>query len=224
MPKLQSSECDCPNSPPPASFSVRSRRYSAGPTRNNTSPALYPFHCVALYMKRLVRLFACQRSASLLRTSALYAASSISTSKADCDRQPRSRDTERFTFVHKTTPQIKHTTTPACDASHCRLYSTHESIYEAAFAQPHNADKELDDELNEELDQELDQNLDEMGDAKSVASGTSSGKRKRTPGPAFYAVRIGRTPGVYYSWSDYEAQTKGMKSECELFLSNRDPH
>jgi len=57
--------------------------------------------------------------------------------------------------------------------------------------------------------------LDDMGDAKSVTSNTSSGKRKRNAGPAFYAVRVGRTPGVYYSWSDCEAQTKGMKAECK---------
>lgn len=55
-----------------------------------------------------------------------------------------------------------------------------------------------------------------MGDAKSVTSNTSSGKRKRNAGPAFYAVRVGRAPGVYYSWSDCEAQTKGMKAECKF--------
>jgi ribonuclease HI len=57
---------------------------------------------------------------------------------------------------------------------------------------------------------------DGMGDAKSVTSATSSGKRKRTAGPAFYAVRVGRTPGVYYSWRDCEAEIRGVKAECEL--------
>jgi ribonuclease HI len=58
-----------------------------------------------------------------------------------------------------------------------------------------------------------------MGDAKSVASNASSGKRKRTAGPAFYAVRVGRTPGVYYSWADCEQQTRGVKAECRLPIS-----
>lgn len=55
-----------------------------------------------------------------------------------------------------------------------------------------------------------------MGDAKSLASNASSGKRKRNAGPAFYAVRVGRTPGVYYSWPDCEAQIRGVKAECKL--------
>ncbi|KAJ4362092.1 hypothetical protein N0V95_001548 [Ascochyta clinopodiicola] len=56
-----------------------------------------------------------------------------------------------------------------------------------------------------------------MGDTKSAASDISSGKRKRTAGPTFYAVRVGRTPGVYYSWRDCEAQTKGTKAEYRKF-------
>ncbi|KAJ8115004.1 hypothetical protein OPT61_g3243 [Boeremia exigua] len=56
-----------------------------------------------------------------------------------------------------------------------------------------------------------------MGDAKSVTSTASSGKRKRTSGPAFYAVRVGRAPGIYYSWADCEAQIKGMKAEYKKF-------
>jgi ribonuclease HI len=91
---------------------------------------------------------------------------------------------------------------------HCRrLYSTHEEhIFEVSFAKPVNDDEDFD---NEELD--------DMGDAKSVTSNTSSGKRKRNAGPAFYAVRVGRSPGVYYSWSDCEAQIKGMKAEYKKF-------
>jgi len=56
----------------------------------------------------------------------------------------------------------------------------------------------------------------EMGDAKSAMSNASSGKRKRTTGPAFYAVKVGRTPGLYYSWPDCEAQIRGTKAECKL--------
>ncbi|XPS67853.1 Ribonuclease H [Ascochyta lentis] len=56
-----------------------------------------------------------------------------------------------------------------------------------------------------------------MGDAKSVTSNTSSGKRKRSAGPTFYAVKVGHTPGVYYSWRDCEAQSKGIKSEYRKF-------
>ncbi|UPX18272.1 Ribonuclease H [Ascochyta rabiei] len=61
-----------------------------------------------------------------------------------------------------------------------------------------------------------------MGDAKSVTSNTSSGKRKRSAGPTFYAVRVGQTPGVYYSWRDCEAQTKGTKAEYRKFDSLTD--
>ncbi|KAF3002869.1 hypothetical protein E8E13_000044 [Curvularia kusanoi] len=61
-----------------------------------------------------------------------------------------------------------------------------------------------------------------MGDAKSVASNTSSGKRKRNAGPAFYAVRVGRNPGVYYSWPDCEAQIRGVKAEYKKFDSLTD--
>lgn len=50
-----------------------------------------------------------------------------------------------------------------------------------------------------------------MGDTKSVISTTSSGKRKRTAAPAFYAVRVGRVPGIYHSWPDCLAQTRGVK-------------
>jgi hypothetical protein len=49
----------------------------------------------------------------------------------------------------------------------------------------------------------------------STKSNTSSGKRKRAS-PKFYAVRVGRTPGIYHSWEDCKAQTDGTKAECEL--------
>lgn len=45
-------------------------------------------------------------------------------------------------------------------------------------------------------------------------SNTSSGKRKRN-GPKFYAVRKGRTPGIYYSWPECQQQTDGVSAECK---------
>jgi hypothetical protein len=47
-----------------------------------------------------------------------------------------------------------------------------------------------------------------------TASYASSGKRKRS-GPKFYAVKVGRKPGIYHSWEDCKAQTDGIKAECE---------
>lgn len=92
-----------------------------------------------------------------------------------------------------------------------RPYSTHKDfIFEVSTADPLNDKQDFDDK-----------ELDDMGDAKSMTSNTSSGKRKRSAGPVFYAVRVGRTPGVYYSWSDCEAQTKGMKAECKFFHVER---
>jgi hypothetical protein len=48
----------------------------------------------------------------------------------------------------------------------------------------------------------------------SASSNTSSAKRKRSS-PKFYAVRVGRKPGIYQSWPDCEAQVKGVPSVCE---------
>ena len=55
--------------------------------------------------------------------------------------------------------------------------------------------------------------VDAMAGPTSVASNTSSGKRKRSS-PKFYAVKVGRTPGIYHSWEDCKAQTEGIKSQC----------
>jgi ribonuclease HI len=90
----------------------------------------------------------------------------------------------------------------ACLPSHCRQISTlKDPIDEVSFAEFL---------VEEEED-------GGMGDAKSVTSTVSSGKRKRNAGPAFYAVRVGRTPGIYYSWPDCEAQIRGMKAECRVY-------
>lgn len=147
-------------------------------------------------MKRLVQLFACQRSATLLRTSGLYAAVlRVSTNKADYGRHSRFAKTNSVRSVFKASSY------PLESRLHhgCRPYSTLEDpLYEASFAEF----------LAEEAED------DEMGDAKSATSNASSGKRKRNAGPAFYAVRVGRAPGIYYSWTDCEAQIRGMKAEC----------
>jgi hypothetical protein len=129
------------------------------------------------------------------------------TNKADQYRQSRTRNT---VLIENASRDFK---APEIPYRHCRrLYSTDEDyICKVSFTEP----------LNE--DEKLDKGLEDMDDAKSVTSNTSSGKRKRNAGSAFYAVRVGRTPGVYYSWLDCEAQTKGMRSsECELFKVKHD--
>jgi hypothetical protein len=58
-------------------------------------------------------------------------------------------------------------------------------------------------------------NIEEaVAGAMSAISTTSSGKRKRN-GPKFYAVRVGRTPGIYYSWPECQKQTNGVAAECK---------
>ncbi|KAL5116689.1 hypothetical protein ACEQ8H_005438 [Pleosporales sp. CAS-2024a] len=47
---------------------------------------------------------------------------------------------------------------------------------------------------------------------------TSSGKRKSSPAK-FYAVKVGRQPGIYHSWDDCKAQTHGMRAEFKSFLT-----
>ncbi|KAF2023721.1 ribonuclease H-like protein, partial [Setomelanomma holmii] len=57
----------------------------------------------------------------------------------------------------------------------------------------------------------------------SITSNTSNGKRKRSS-PKFYAVRKGRTPGIYYSWDDCKVQVDGINksfptlTEAESFM------
>ena len=63
--------------------------------------------------------------------------------------------------------------------------------------------------------------MDDTASIKSGSVGATTGsngtKRKRDPGPKFYAVRIGHRPGVYYSWADCLEQVKGFKKAlCEL--------
>lgn len=51
---------------------------------------------------------------------------------------------------------------------------------------------------------------DTMADAKSVSSTASSGKRKRGNQVAFYAVKVGRTPGIYQTWNEANQQVQGF--------------
>ncbi|KAF1917810.1 ribonuclease H-like domain-containing protein [Ampelomyces quisqualis] len=55
-----------------------------------------------------------------------------------------------------------------------------------------------------------------MTGTKSATSNSSSAKRKRSS-PKFYAVKVGRTPGIYHSWEDCKAQTEGFKSQFKSF-------
>jgi hypothetical protein len=59
--------------------------------------------------------------------------------------------------------------------------------------------------------------VDTMAGSASVTSRASSGKRKRSS-PKFYAVKVGRKPGIYLSWEDCKAQTDGTKATCEFFI------
>jgi len=68
-----------------------------------------------------------------------------------------------------------------------------------------------------------------MADARSTSSASSNLKRKRS-GPAFYAVKVGHQPGVYYSWADAKEATVAFKNavfkkfntlaEAESFMAN----
>ncbi|KAF2845368.1 hypothetical protein T440DRAFT_483448 [Plenodomus tracheiphilus IPT5] len=50
-----------------------------------------------------------------------------------------------------------------------------------------------------------------MPGANSITSTTSSGKRKRDTSAKFYAVKVGRKPGVYQTWPEAHAQVEGYK-------------
>ena len=123
-----------------------------------------------------------------------------STSKAYCGRQALYLKTYTTKFAIR--DSISHELAHAL--RHYRQFSTHTNpVYEASFHTFLAGGEEADDI---------------MGDKKSVASTASSGKRKRSTGPAFYAVRVGRTPGIYYSWSDCEAQIRGVEADCRLSI------
>lgn len=57
---------------------------------------------------------------------------------------------------------------------------------------------------------------DIMADTKSATSFTSGGKRKRATPLAFYAVKVGRTPGIYQTWDEANSQIQGFpNSVCK---------
>ncbi|KAL9101525.1 MAG: hypothetical protein Q9163_003221 [Psora crenata] len=66
--------------------------------------------------------------------------------------------------------------------------------------------------------------------ATTASTGT---KRKRSSDPKFYAVRVGRRPGVYSTWADCIKQVKGFKKalfksfptlrDAERFVAGEDP-
>lgn len=56
-----------------------------------------------------------------------------------------------------------------------------------------------------------------MQRAQSTTSAASSGKRKRDTPMAFYAVKVGRIPGVYQTWNEANEQIQGFKgATCRL--------
>jgi len=61
----------------------------------------------------------------------------------------------------------------------------------------------------------------EIPHADTVMSTTSSGKRKRAAGK-FYAVRKGRTPGIYNSWPDCQQQTDRFRNPEFKSFATRD--
>lgn len=54
----------------------------------------------------------------------------------------------------------------------------------------------------------------------SNASSTSTGKRKRTTPTSFYAVKVGRTPGIYQTWNETRQQIDGFPNPvCKWTIS-----
>jgi hypothetical protein len=57
--------------------------------------------------------------------------------------------------------------------------------------------------------------VDMMGDTKSISTTSSGDKKRKRAAPAYFAVRRGRTPGIYYSWADAQEQINQFPgSEC----------
>jgi hypothetical protein len=56
---------------------------------------------------------------------------------------------------------------------------------------------------------------DGMKSEAAIMSASAGTKRKRSQ-PKFYAVRVGRTRGIYHTWDDCKAQTHGFKdAKCK---------
>ena len=75
------------------------------------------------------------------------------------------------------------------------------------------------------LSQYVDSRELDAADAISESANTtasSATKRKRGTEPKFYAVKVGKNPDIYHSWSDCLAQVKGFKGAiCKLFTAKQ---
>ena len=73
---------------------------------------------------------------------------------------------------------------------------------------------------------------DDMNSPPSNSAGTKRKRESKAPQLKFYAVRIGKTPGIYHSWPDCLEQVKGFPkavfksftslTEAESFLNNQE--
>ena len=62
---------------------------------------------------------------------------------------------------------------------------------------------------------------DAISESANTAA-SSETKRKRGTEPKFYAVKVGKNPDIYHSWSDCLAQVKGFKGAiCKLFTAKQ---
>ncbi|KAL5453609.1 hypothetical protein PMIN06_005374 [Paraphaeosphaeria minitans] len=97
------------------------------------------------------------------------------------------------------------------DCSHPHVYSTRRQPQTASYLGPLHArcfSEETRPIFNYMFPHEPEDTEDIMAGASSASSGL---KRKRTAS-AFYAVKVGFTPGIYQSWDDAKQQTSGFKN------------
>ena len=187
-----------PSPPPPTATCLNPQRHGHWPDSQprRASILLFPLLC-AVHAKACSIVCRTAPGYTSADLRLVCSCRELSSNKANPNRQSRLSNTHT---VHLAFEYFSALPAPLLTPQR-HLYPTHEGrVHEISFAQ-FLAEPEEDDD---------------MGDAKSATSTTSSGKRKRTAGPAFYAVRVGRTPGVYYSWADCEAQIRGTTAECEL--------
>lgn len=56
---------------------------------------------------------------------------------------------------------------------------------------------------------------DAMSETRSISATSSTNKKRKRPPPAYFAVRKGRKPGIYFSWVDTQEQIKEFSgAEC----------
>jgi Caulimovirus viroplasmin len=61
---------------------------------------------------------------------------------------------------------------------------------------------------------------DDVKSEKSAKTATSSLKRKRGNDHKFYAVKAGKTPEIYHSWTDCIDQVKGFPGAICMYINN----